>query len=165
MKVIQRRIGGNLLQAVPSSGYSQVIQRRTGGALIQAAPSSGYGHSSYNDGYHNDHSDHYGSFSGHGSGCCPLVVDPLSYAALIGGIALATYFFQIQITNSMLARSFPWPFNAGWVLQGTHLYFTIKNTNIRKNLLIKTKPPNKVANENESTTRGQHKFQRPIKKP
>ena len=81
MKVIQRRIGGDLL-AVPSSGYSQVIQRRTGGALLQAAPSSGYGHSSYNDGYHADHSDHYGSFSGHGSGCCPLVVDPLSYAAL-----------------------------------------------------------------------------------
>ena len=99
MKVIQRRIGGDLL-AVPSSGYSQVIQRRTGGALLQAAPSSGYGHSSYNDGYHGYHSDHYGSFSG--SGCCPLVVDPLSYAALIGGIALATYFFQIQITNSML---------------------------------------------------------------
>ena len=101
MKVVQRRVGGDLL-AVPSSGYSQVIQRRTGGALLQAAPSSGYGHSSYNDGYHADHSDHYGSFSGHGSGCCPLVVDPLSYAALIGGIALATYFFQIQITNSML---------------------------------------------------------------
>jgi hypothetical protein len=131
MKVIQRRIGGNLLQAVPSSGYSQVVQRRTGGALIQAAPSSGYGHSSYNDGYHNDH---YGSFSGHGSGCCPLVVDPLSYAALIGGIALATYFFQIQITNSMLARSFPWPFNAGWVLQGmyTSIFYSKEHKHTQK---------------------------------
>ena len=99
MKVIQRRIGGDLLQAVPSTGYNKLIQHRTGGVHLQAAPSSGYGHSSYNDGYH---SDHYGSFSGHGSGCCPLVVDPLEYAALIGGIALATYFFQIQIMNSML---------------------------------------------------------------
>jgi hypothetical protein len=164
MKAIQRRIVGDLL-AVPSSGYSQVIQRRTGGALLQAAPSSGYGHSSYNDGYQADHSDHYGSFSGHGSGCCPLVVDPLSYAALIGGIALATYFFQIQITNSMLARSFPWPFNTGWVFQGTHLYFTIRKTKTHKNLLIKAKPPNKVANKSESITRGQHKPQRSIKKP
>ena len=102
MKVIQRRIGGDLLQAVPSTEYNKLIQRRTGGVRIQAAPSSGYGHSSYNDGYHGYHSDHYGSFSGHGSGCCPLVVDPLSYAALVGGIALATYFFQIQIMNSML---------------------------------------------------------------
>ena len=88
MKVIQRRIGGNLLQAQPSAGYNQLIQRRTGGALIQAVPSSGYGHSSYNDGYHADHSDHYGSFSGHGSGCCPLVVDSLSFATLFGGFAL-----------------------------------------------------------------------------
>ena len=162
MKVIQPRIGGDLL-ALPSSGYSQAIQRRIGGTLLQAAPSSGYGHSSYSDGYQADHSDHYGSFSGHGSGCCPLVVDPLSYAALIGGIALATYFFQIQITNSMLARSFQ--FNTGWVFQGTHLYFTIRNTKTHKILLIKAKPPNKVANKSESTTRGQHKPQRSIKKP
>ena len=26
--------------------------------------------------------------------CCPLVVDPLTFAALIGAIALATYFFE-----------------------------------------------------------------------
>ena len=44
--------------------------------------------------------DHHGAFSG--SGCCPGVVDPLTMLALVGGIALATYFFEIQIRNSML---------------------------------------------------------------
>ena len=132
------------------------------------------GHSSYNDGYHTEHSgysDHdgyndrlgYGSFSGHGSGCCPLVVDPLTMLALVGFIGLATYFFEIQIRNSMLARSFA--FNTGWVFQGTHLYFTIRNTKTHRNLIIEAKPPNKAANKSESTTRGQHKPQRPIKKP
>ena len=75
------------------------------------------GHSSYNDGYHSEHSgysdhdgnndrlgygygDHHGAFSG--SGCCPGVVDPLTMLALVGFIALATYFFEIQIRNSML---------------------------------------------------------------
>ena len=64
--------------------------------------------------------DHHGAFSG-GGDCCPLVVDPLTFAALIGFIALATYFFNVQIAASMLARSFPWPFNiihAGWVFDG-----------------------------------------------
>ena len=83
--------------------------------------------------------------------------------ALVGGIALATYFFEIQIRNSMLARSFS--FNTGWVFQGTHLYFTIRNTKTCKNLLVNAKPPNKVVNTSESTTRGQDKPQRSIKKP
>ena len=93
-------------------------------------------HSSYNDGYHSEHSgysDHdgyidrlgYGSFSGGGSGCCPGVIDPLTLLALVGGIALATYFFEIQIRNSMLARSFPWPFNAGWVFYGRHIFCSV----------------------------------------
>ena len=30
------------------------------------------------------------------------MVDPLTMLALVGGIALATYFFEIQIRNSML---------------------------------------------------------------
>ena len=127
------------------------------------------GHSSYNDGYHTEHSgysDHdrlgYGSFSSHGSGCCPLVVDPLTMLALVGFIGLATYFFEIQIRNSMLARSFA--FNTGWVFQGTHLYFTIRNTKTHRNLIIEAKPPNKAANKSESTTRGQHKPQTSIKK-
>ena len=34
--------------------------------------------------------------------CCPLVVDPLTYAALIGFIGLATYFFREFIAMSML---------------------------------------------------------------
>ena len=61
--------------------------------------------------------DQLGAFSG-GGDCCPLVIDPLTYAALIGFIGLATYFFNVQIAASMLARSFPWPFNAGWVIHG-----------------------------------------------
>jgi hypothetical protein len=36
--------------------------------------------------------------------CCPLVVDPLTYAALIGFIGLATYFFNEFIAMSMLAK-------------------------------------------------------------
>ena len=68
--------------------------------------------------------DHHGAFSG-GGDCCPLVVDPLTFAALIGFIALATYFFNVQIAASMLARSFPWPFNiihAGWVFDGKNIF-------------------------------------------
>ena len=59
--------------------------------------------------------DHHGAFSG-GGDCCPLVVDPLTFAALIGFIALATYFFNVQIAASMLARSFS--FSTGWVFDG-----------------------------------------------
>ena len=68
--------------------------------------------------------DQLGAFSGHGD-CCPLVIDPLTYAALIGFIGLATYFFNIQIAASMLARSFPWPFNAGWVIHGRNFAITL----------------------------------------
>ena len=78
--------------------------------------------SGYNDG------DQLGSFSGHGGDCCPLVIDPLTYAALIGFIGLATYFFNVQIAASMLARSFPWPFNAGWVIHGRNFAITLKNS-------------------------------------
>ena len=70
------------------------------------------------------------------------MVDPLTMLALVGFIGLATYFFEIQIRNSMLARSFA--FNTGWVFQGTHLYFTITNTKTPKNLLIKAKLPKKL---------------------
>ena len=45
--------------------------------------------------------DHYGSYSG-GGDCCPLVVDPLTYASLLGFIALATYFLNVLIAMSML---------------------------------------------------------------
>ena len=63
-----------------------------------------YGSSGYRDlasrgsGYAEDH---YGSYSG-GGDCCPLVVDPLTYASLLGFIALATYFLNVLIAMSML---------------------------------------------------------------
>ena len=34
--------------------------------------------------------------------CCPLVVDPLTFAALTGFIGLATYFLERYIAMSML---------------------------------------------------------------
>ena len=36
--------------------------------------------------------------SGYGQ-CCPPVVDPYTWLALIGGIALATFFLQMAIVN------------------------------------------------------------------
>jgi hypothetical protein len=80
-----------------------------------------YSIKTYSGGYGGDH---HGAFSG-GGDCCPLVVDPLTFAALIGFIGLATYFFNVQIAASMLARSFPWPFNiihAGWVFNGKDIH-------------------------------------------
>ena len=52
------------------------------------------------------HPSSTGSFSSGGSGdeCCPLVVDPLTYIALLTFIAAATYFFQELIAMSSLAR-------------------------------------------------------------
>ena len=44
----------------------------------------------------------HGSFSGGGMDCCPLVVDPLTFAALTGFIGLATYFLERYIAMSML---------------------------------------------------------------
>ena len=39
-----------------------------------------------------------GSYSsGYGGKCCPPVVDPYTFLALIGGIALATFFLQMAI--------------------------------------------------------------------
>ena len=90
-------------------------------SLIGSQNSGLYGSQSsdYNGG------DQLGSFSGHGGDCCPLVIDPLTYAALIGFIGLATYFFNVQIAASMLARSLPWPFNAGWVIHGRNFAITL----------------------------------------
>ena len=57
----------------------------------------------------NFYGDGYGTLgaysgSGYGNDCCPLVVDPLTYIALLTFIAAATYFFQQLIAMSMLAR-------------------------------------------------------------
>ena len=62
---------------------------------------SGSGYGGYSDpGY-----SHSGSYSsGYGDDCCPLVVDPLTYSALLGFIALATYFFERLIAMSMLMK-------------------------------------------------------------
>ena len=44
----------------------------------------------------------YGSASsGYESSCCPPVVDPYTWLALISGIALATYFLRITITTTL----------------------------------------------------------------
>ena len=65
-----------------------------------------------------------GSFSGHGGGCCPLVIDNLTFISLLVFIAMATYFFNIQIAASMLARDFPllpnW-IRSNWIIQGRKL--------------------------------------------
>ena len=53
------------------------------------ASQSSYGHSGSGSGYGG-----HGSYSSGGGDCCPLVVDPLTFAALIGFIGLATYFFR-----------------------------------------------------------------------
>ena len=64
---------------------------------------SGYG-GSYG-GYSDPGYSHSGSYSsGYGDDCCPLVVDPLTYSALLGFLALATYFFERLIAMSMLMK-------------------------------------------------------------
>ena len=66
------------------------------------------GYEDYHDvGYSSYHNDH-GAYSGGGgyghSDCCPLVVDPLTYIALLSFLAIATYFLQQLIIMSMLSR-------------------------------------------------------------
>ena len=53
--------------------------------------------------HHSGYGDHYGAYSG-GGDCCPLVVDPLTYSALLAFLAAAVYFFQVLIEMSMLAK-------------------------------------------------------------
>ena len=96
---------------------------------------SGYGHSGYGhsgSGYGGNHKDdHYGGHSGHsGYGhddkCCPLVVDFLCLAAILGAIAGASILLarviQIEITGRR-KRSLPdissLPFKS-YVLGGKH---------------------------------------------
>ena len=74
----------------------------------------GYGHdNSYSLKTHsgNDYSlktflggSYGGSYSSGYGDCCPPVIDPLTYAALLGFIALATYFFERLIAMSMLMK-------------------------------------------------------------
>ena len=44
------------------------------------------------------------SSSGYGSDCCPPVVDPLTFTALLGFIGAATYFLQFTITMLLAKR-------------------------------------------------------------
>ena len=62
---------------------------------------SGYGKSDY--GSYGSY-DVYGAHSGHGHDCCPLVVDPLTWFALLAFIAAAAYFLEVAVQMSMLGR-------------------------------------------------------------
>ena len=51
----------------------------------------------------------FAAASGHGGygHCCPPVFDPYTLVALLGGIALATYFLRLVIvTNANIGRKF-----------------------------------------------------------
>ena len=51
--------------------------------------------------------DMFGSDSGDYGHCCPPVFDPYTLVALVGGIALATYFLRVVIvTTTFAGRSF-----------------------------------------------------------
>ncbi len=68
---------------------------------------SGYGYDDGGGGGAKDRADHYGGHSGYGHGhghkkeCCPLVIKPLVFLALLGSIAAATAFFNILITMNL----------------------------------------------------------------
>ena len=69
---------------------------------LSASQSDPY--SAYSSGYGGGGHSSYGSqSSGYGSDCCPLVVDPLVWIALLTFIAAATYFFNELIAMSALA--------------------------------------------------------------
>ena len=72
--------------------------QRSGGYSIKTHSDNDYSLKTFVGGGYGDH----GSYSSGGGDCCPLVVDPLTYAALIGFIGLATYFFREFIAMSML---------------------------------------------------------------
>ena len=46
----------------------------------------------------------FGSFSDSYGHCCPPVFDPYTLVALLGGIALATYFLRLVIVTNMFGR-------------------------------------------------------------
>ena len=82
--------------------YMDLSVKRKASYDLLGAP-SGYGHSSYG-GYSSGHSNH-GSYSSGYEECCPLVVDPLTFAALLSFLAAATYLLQTVIAMTiMMAR-------------------------------------------------------------
>ena len=76
------------------------------------AARSGYDYHDYG-GQHNSYASPSGGGYGHhhhGGDCCPLVVDPMTLCALLGSIALATYFLgNIVIPAEIMP---PTPFRA-----------------------------------------------------
>ena len=65
------------------------------------------GYDPYDYGGHDNHGYHDYSYGHHGHGggyhdCCPLVVDPKAYIAMMAFMAAAVYFFQQLIAMSML---------------------------------------------------------------
>ncbi len=69
---------------------------------LLSSSSSGYGYYDHNDYYPETYHGGYYYYDQ----CCPLVVDPLVYIALLSGIGLATYLLRELIPNSalMMAR-------------------------------------------------------------
>ena len=70
-----------------------IARQFTKDPLQTAASGYGYGH----------HETHHSSYSHGYHDCCPLVVDPLTYAAILGFLAAATYLLQTVIAMSALA--------------------------------------------------------------
>ena len=86
--------------------------------------SGGHGHSGGGHGHSGGYSGHSGH-SGHGDKCCPLVVDAICLAAILGSIAGASVLIartmQIEIT---MTRKWSLPFNE-FVLEGKRAFATL----------------------------------------
>ena len=110
-----------------------------------SAFSSGYGHhSGYGDRSGYGHHSGYGSHSGHGYDCCPLVIDPLLFLALVGFIGAGTYLLQLAIDRSAIPvggrkRSLEEIFIAGKKKLGRHfcdIFWTLKQQLSIKNCKV-----------------------------
>ena len=101
-----------------SGGFQRLLARRN---LLKASASSYHssGHSGYGSGHSSGGYGHSSGGYGHSSGgyghssggyshggyfddCCPPVVDPLTFTALMSFLALATYFLRIRITMDLM---------------------------------------------------------------
>ena len=102
-----------------SSGYGHHSGGGHGGG------GGGYGHSGGHSGGYSGHSGHSGG--GHSDKCCPLVVDALCLAAIIGSIGGATVLLsrviQIEINAPGRRRKRSLLFTE-FVLEGKHAFAT-----------------------------------------
>ena len=96
-----------------SSGYGGNPSGYSGSGIDRSSGyghSGGHGHSGGGHGHSGGYSGHSGH-SGHGDKCCPLVVDAICLAAILGSIAGASVLIartmQIEITNVRRKRSLP----------------------------------------------------------